>query len=229
MTEDNYYKIKHMLKDKLLEELKRYNEINRYTAKLLGEQDLPPIPPTPEELPAGAPAGAPAGDAAVPPPPAGPDAGLPPANMNDTQSAEEVEEVEVTDLVNNIKTLRKEFDSKKDENSAVVAKMNDVFSKLEKLETQLASMDNLISKIDELGSKVERMKPKSPEEKLEMRSLDSYPFNQNPQQFFADKQDQMRQTGKNEYVLTKDEIANYSRDTIKDTFNSELDDEDFSF
>ena len=90
-------------------------------------------------------------------------------------------------------------------------------------------MDNVISKIDELGSKVEMMKPKSPEEKLQMRSLDSYPFNQNPQQFFATKQDEMRQTGKNEYVLTKDEVENYSKDTIKDTFNSEIEDDEFRF
>jgi hypothetical protein len=29
----------------------------------------------------------------------------------------------------------------------------------------------------------------------------------------------MRSSGKNEYVLTKDEIENYSNDTIRDTFN----------
>ena len=62
-----------------------------------------------------------------------------------------------------------------------------------------------------------------------MRSLDSYPFNQNPQQFFSQKQDQMRASGKNEYVLTKDDIQNYSQETIKDTFNIQDEDDEFKF
>jgi hypothetical protein len=54
-----------------------------------------------------------------------------------------------------------------------------------------------------------------------MRSLDSYPFNEKPQEFFAHKQAEMQQTGKNEYVLTKDEVTNYPSDTIKQSFNPE--------
>ena len=72
------------------------------------------------------------------------------------------------------------------------------------------------------------MKTPTPEEKLELRSLDSYPFNQNPQQFFDSKQQEMRASGKNEYVLTKDEITNYS-DTIRDTFNPDTQEDEFSF
>jgi len=87
-------------------------------------------------------------------------------------------------------------------------------------------MDNIISKIDELGTKIEQSKEPTPQERLQMRSLDSYPFNQNPQQFFAQKQGEMRTSGKNEYVLTKDEIDNYSRETIRDTFNIDNEDED---
>ena len=49
-------------------------------------------------------------------------------------------------------------------------------------------MDTLVQKIEQLGTEVKEMKPQTPQEKLEMRSLDSYPFNQNPQQFFAQKQ-----------------------------------------
>jgi len=71
------------------------------------------------------------------------------------------------------------------------------------------------------------MKPKTPEEKLNLRSLDSYPFNQNPQEFFAHKKNEMEMSGKNEYVLTKDDIMNYSNDNIRDTFNSDLEDEEF--
>jgi hypothetical protein len=56
---------------------------------------------------------------------------------------------------------------------------------------------------------------------LELRSLDSYPFNQKPQEFFAQKQGEMQMTGKNEYVLTKDDVDNYSR-SITQTFNPNL-------
>jgi hypothetical protein len=90
-------------------------------------------------------------------------------------------------------------------------------------------MDMVMAKIDELGNKIEQVKEPTPEERLQMRSLDSYPFNQNPQQFFAQKQGEMRASGKNEYVLTKDEIQNYSQETIRDTFNPDEEQDEFSF
>jgi hypothetical protein len=62
-----------------------------------------------------------------------------------------------------------------------------------------------------------------------MRSLDSYPFNQNPQEFFKQKQGEMRSSGKNEYILTKNDIENYSQETIKDTFNKQDYDDQFKF
>lgn len=224
MTEDNYYKINHMKKN-ITEEVSRFNEIFKYKYRTLTEQEIPP-PPDAGAVPP--PSG---GDAGIPPPPGG-DMGMPPAPdagaapMNDTPPAEDVEEVDITDLVNMTKSIKKELDSSKQDNSGVVNKMEDVFTKLTDLEQKLAAMDNIMARIDELGSKVEMMKPKSPEEKLEMRSLDSYPFNQNPQQFFATKQDEMRKSGKNEYMLTKNDVENYSKDTIKDTFNSDITDED---
>jgi len=104
--------------------------------------------------------------------------------------------------------------------------MDDIFSKLTDLETKLNSMDELISKIDNLEVEVKNSKPKSPEEKLEMRSLDSYPFNKNPQEFFDEKLQQMKQSGKNEYILTKNDIENYSKNDITKTFNPEEDDEE---
>jgi hypothetical protein len=82
-----------------------------------------------------------------------------------------------------------------------------------------------MSKIDQLGATVEANKPKTEVEKLEMRSLDSYPFNEKPQEFFAHKQGEMRASGKNEYVLTKDEVENYPVENIKTSFNSNEEDE----
>jgi hypothetical protein len=75
------------------------------------------------------------------------------------------------------------------------------------------------------------MKEPTAVEKLEMRSLDSYPFNQKPQEFFAKKQGEMRASGKNEYELTKDQVMDYSQERIKDTFNpdQEIDYNEFKF
>jgi len=61
-----------------------------------------------------------------------------------------------------------------------------------------------------------------PEEKLHLRSLDSYPYNQKLTDFFVDKQDEMEKSGKHEYVLTDEDVENYSPNEIKTTFNSYL-------
>jgi len=202
-----------MLKEKLLEELNRYNAINRYTQKLVFEQDM----------------GADAAAAAVPP--ADPLAGTPPpadpmaagadpmAAGAEAPATAETEEIDITDLVNMTKSIKNEMDKNKDEGNSVIQKMDSVFGKLNDLEQKLAQMDSVISKIDELGSKIEQVKPKTPQEKLEMRSLDSYPFNQNPQDFFSQKQNEMQASGKNEYVLTKDDVENYGQAQIMKSFN----------
>jgi hypothetical protein len=127
------------------------------------------------------------------------------------------------------KSIKKEMDDKKAEQDGVVNKMDDVFSKLSDLESKLTQMDMVMSKIDQLGSKVETMREPTAQEKLEMRSLDSYPFSQNPQQFFAMKQDQMRQSGKNEYVLSKQDINDYSKETIRQTFNPDRQEDESRF
>jgi hypothetical protein len=44
--------------------------------------------------------------------------------------------------------------------------------------------------------------------------------------FFKDKEDEMEMTGKNEYVLTKDEVENFSPSEIEKTFNEPMEDED---
>lgn len=225
--EDNYYKTKNMkkLEKKLLEEVNRFREINKYTAKLLKEQEALPadVPPPAEEVPGEIPP-APGGEETIPPPPG--DEGAIPAPE---EAAGDVEEIDITDLVNMTKSIKKDIDDNKTEHGEVLNKMGDVFSKLNDLETKLAQMDSVLNKIDELGNKVENMREKTPEEKLELRSLDSYPFNQNPQQFFAKKQDEMRNSGKNEYVITKQDIDTYSLDSIKDSFNPENEEDEFSY
>jgi hypothetical protein len=215
------------LEKKLLEEVARFNQINKYAKKLMGEQEDPlAATPAPDALPGvEAPAPDPLAGGGAPDPLAG---GEPPMGGDAPMAVPEdnTEEIDITDLVNMTKSIKNDIDDSKGENKGIVTKMDDVFTKLDELEKKLASMDNIISKIDELGTKIEQSKEPTPQERLQMRSLDSYPFNQNPQQFFAQKQGEMRTSGKNEYVLTKDEIDNYSRETIRDTFNIDNEDED---
>ncbi len=211
-TVDNYYKTKTMLEQKLLQEVNRFREINRNATKhyIINEQAEPaPLPPAPTDLP---PAEAPATEDPAAPAPM-------PAALPDSPEMSETEEVDVTDLVNMTKNIKNELESSKMEHDGVIQKMDTVFTKLDDLESKLSNMDAILSKIDQLGAKVEEMKPPTPEEKLEMRSLDSYPFSQKPQEFFTHKQEEMRASGKNEYVLTKNEIENYSKEHLANSFN----------
>ena len=223
MMVDNYYKTKAMLEQKLLEELNRHKAINKYAKKMIMEQDAPPAPPTDDALP-------PADDALPPAPPAD-DVALPPTPPTDDLGGDMggTEEIDITDLVNMTKSIKKDIEDNKNDQSNVVGQMDSVFSKLGELEQKLSSMDSVIAKIEELGTKIENIKEPTAQERLEMRSLDSYPFNQNPQQFFAAKQGEMRQSGKNEYVLTKQDVQDYSNDTIKSSFNPENQEDEFSY
>ena len=59
-----------------------------------------------------------------------------------------------------------------------------------------------------------------------MRSLDSYPFNQKPSEFFSQKKLEMEKSGKNEYVITKSDVEDYSDTNMRDSFNqTDLEDE----
>ena len=206
-----------MLENKLQEELNRYNAINKYAKKMIVEQEAP-LPPADPALDAAAspvdPAlgGAPVDPALGGEAPAPMDAPADPA-MGDT------EEIDITDLVNMTKSLKKDIEGTQNDHSTVIGKMDDVFTKLDDLASKLSEMDSLVQKIEQLGTEVKQMKPETPQERLEMRSLDSYPFNQKPTDFFSQKQEEMRASGKNEYVLTKDDVNDFTPETLRDTFN----------
>ena len=217
---------------KILNEISRYSQINRY----INEQDAPPPPPPPPGDPA-------AGGAPPPPPPPPGDPTLPPAPGTDptaaagtppqpvdTENDPDVEnvggeekgkkDIEVTDLVKSQEKIEKKQEEYFD----------NLFKHLDDLESKLANMDQIVSKLNDLEAKVEKYRPKTPEEKLELRSLDSGPYNQKLSQFFEDKQEDLEKTGKNEYVLTQDEVEEYSPVEIKKSFRDfEEDGEPSSF
>ena len=212
---------------KILNEISRFNSINKY----IMEQGDPALDPTiappadPALAPdpaAGAPPAAPVDPAAAP---ADPNAvaPIPPAAPIDVANDPEVEELgdegeeegnkeelDVTDLV----ASQKNMEQKQEEY------FDNLFSQLKTLEEKLGEMDNLVTTINNLEAKFDKFRPKTPQEKLELRSLDSGPFNQKLSDFFEDKEPDMEKSGKNEYVLTTDDATNYSTNDIETSFNN---------
>ena len=202
--------------NKILEELKRHNSINNY----LTEQEEPVDAPeggADMELDMGVDAGAeeiaePVDVETDPDVEKIDDEG----NVEGEDMGGDTEELEITDLVNK----QNEISDKQDEY------MDSMFDKLNDLESKLSQMDQILTKINDIEAKVEKYREKSPEEKLQLRSLDSYPYNQKLTDFFADKEVEMQQTGKNEYVLTSDEVENYSDADIRKSFDTPINDEE---
>ena len=95
---------------------------------------------------------------------------------------EEVEEIDVTAIVNKsdeAKDLAQQAVNVGTENGQFLKSLTD---KLSNLENQLSKMDNIASKITKLEKDV-----KSPEEQLELRSLDSFPFNMKLSDYWQEK------------------------------------------
>jgi hypothetical protein len=79
-------------------------------------------------------------------------------------------------------------------------------------------MDQIMGALNSLEAKIEKYREKTPQEKLELRTYDSYPFNQKLSQFFDDKSEEMEKTGKNDYVLTSDQVTDINVNDIKNSF-----------
>lgn len=197
----------------------RYRSINNYGKKMIMEQEEEPVDPT--SLPGGAdePEGdAPIEDIPMEDPTAEPAAETGMEDIPAEEPTDDVEEIDITDLVTMTQNIKNQLDDKQSETDQVIGKMGDLFSKLDDLEMKLSQMDNVIAKIDNLETKVETMKEPTPQERLEMRSLDSYPFNQKPSEFFSQKELDMKASGKNEYVITKQDVEDYNDKEMRDSF-----------
>lgn len=205
---------------KIISEIERYRKINNY---ILEQAAAPPPPdlgalaPAPGEVGAGAPP--PPADVA-PPAPETPQP-IDVANDPDVEKIDDegksqekddegsgTEELEITDLVDS----QKKIETKQEEY------FENLFSQLSNLESKLSEMDSIMNKLNSLENKIEKYREKTPQERLELRTLDSYPFNQKLSTFFDDKQDDMEKTGKHEYVLTSDEVEDINTSDIKGSF-----------
>ncbi len=129
------------------------------------------------------------------------------------------EEIDVTDIV----TMTKETGEKAEELEGTIGKQKDsidsLISKLDDLESKLNGMDKMMSSINQLEDKIEKYRPQTPEEKLELRYLDSGPFNQSPKKYWEEKKGEMKkQKDKHEYVLTSDEVDDINDSDIKNSW-----------
>lgn len=209
--------------ERILSEISRYKSINNYILEQEAEIAPPPpadagaLPPAPGEgaLPPAPGEGAlpPAGE--TPPPPTG--AEPQPVDIENDPDVEKVgeekektEEIDITDLVKS----QKNVEDKQEEY------FDNLFQHLTNLETKLGEMDSIMNKLNDLEVKVEKMRPKTAQEKLELRTIDSGPYNQKLSDFFEDKQEDFEKTGRDEYILTQDEVEDYSNSDIKKSFRN---------
>ena len=143
---------------------------------------------------------------------------------------DETIELDVTELVKGSEETKVSVDNANE-------KITQLMDMVGKLETQLHSMEEISKKIDFLELELEKRAP-TPEEKIEMRSLDSYPYNIKLTDFWATQKGQYDVLGmedkeeeeEKEYTLTQDDIeADYSASDIKSSFDIEKEEDEDTF
>ena len=235
------------LEKKLLEELSRFKEINHNTQNLdeqmvggvpslgmgshlerlskrfnMDEQEVEDEVPTEEE-----PADNELEDTAVDTEIEGVDGGEESLDVGiEDTSGGDTKELDVTDLVTKQEEANTELSDQKDILAKNSESLDDLMNKLSDLESYLTSMDDMVQKIGNLENKIEEYRPRTPEEKLGLRKHDSGPYSQNLSDFFTDKEEVFDKTGKKQYILTKDEVEDFSQDDIKKSFSSPEEEEE---
>lgn len=139
-----------------------------------------------------------------------------------TQSAPQAQpqgdevELDVTQLVNGTDEVKMTADLS-------LKKMEEILSQFKELESKLDNMSAMSAKIDNLENEIVTRNPK-PVEKLEMRSLNSYPYNIKLSDYWNQKHPGYDPLGSKEeadkeYVLKQSDIEReYSDSDIKNSF-----------
>ena len=143
-----------------------------------------------------------------------------PAEPAMEEPADDSVEIDVSQIVKGTEEAKEAAENAEKESSKVAQVL---MQKLADLENKLGRMDAVTAKIDGLEKEIIKRNP-TPVEKLEMRSLSSYPYSQKLTDYWSDKEgayDVMHKDDKpKEYVLTKDDIdSTYSDSSIRDSFD----------
>lgn len=138
-----------------------------------------------------------------------------PASAPAAPESEDVE-IDVTALVKGSEEAKSAADNASQNTGQLLAKFSE-------LEGKVAKMDNITKKIDDLEKEIVKRNP-TPVEKLEMQSLNSFPYSLKLTDYWNEKEgsyDVTGQEGKKEYVLTKDDVnGDYSESQIKQSFKA---------
>ena len=136
------------------------------------------------------------------------------------EGGEDTVEVDVTDIVDKAEATQEEI-------AGLTAKMDELLGKLGDLETQVTGMDQVITKIDDLETQIEKNNP-TPVERLEMRSMDSYPYSVTLTDYWADKEGyDATDKEDEEYTITQKDVDDYSATEIKKSFDYDENDENY--
>ena len=138
----------------------------------------------------------------------------------DDTTSEETVEVDVTDIVDKAEQTRTEIEG-------MTAKMDELLGKLGDLEGKVGDMDQVINKIDGLEKEIAERNP-TPVERLEMRSMDSFPYSVSLTDYWTDKEGyDVGGKEEEEYTITQKDVDDYSSTEIKKSFDYDENDEDY--
>jgi len=196
---------------------------------------MPPAPDAQGGAPGGDPMAGGALDSGMPGPNADPMAGgadpmggmpVGPDDMGGLDEGEPEEDEEVID----VDDLTDAQEKVNDKVNSVGRDLGKVDSRIEKLIGAIESLEGMFDKnnqeIADLKAEFEKRNP-TQTEKLNLRSLDSYPFKIKPTDYWADKEkdsnysayaDNQEPTTQ-EYVITNDDVDDFSEREIADTFS----------
>lgn len=145
------------------------------------------------------------------------DLGMQDTEMSDIGAEAKGDEVEVdvTQIVKGTEDAKKSADLS-------VAKTSELLDKFSELERRVSAMDAISTKIQDLEKEIVKRNP-TPVEKLEMKSLSSFPYNIKLSDYWKDVpgyEATPEEQQPKEYVLTKDDVdSGYTDASIKSTFD----------
>lgn len=132
-------------------------------------------------------------------------------------------EIDVTDLVDKQSEIKKAVDNFSN-------KMEYLMQKLSDLDGKVKNMDSIANKIDMVKRDIENIKPPTPQERMEMISMDSYPFNQTLDDYWSNKKsnlekyrDGQRKEQETFETNTKELEDSYNEPEIKKSFDPDED------
>jgi len=146
------------------------------------------------------------------------------------EPAEDEVELDVTELVDSTEEAKQSSDMANQKLDALVNGFAELQNQMGAMQQTSAKIDDLGNKVVELEHDIERRNP-TPEEQIEMRSLDSYPYNIKLSDYWSEKEDKLaipsseQDGGTKEYTLTKQDVDDYSPTDVKNSFSNFEEDE----